>query len=219
MQDSTQTIHLIDTIYKKIYVFDTVYLKTEIHLSDTIKPDLIQVYEHLLTAQDDNFDLILAGVAIIVTVLVVLMAVFNLNVAREFFKKDARKIYKKAQEKFQYGLDKKLEIIDTQMEIRFAVNTSMTHLSLASGAGKIQAIICLVDAALLECKITNKKSGGLNSIINQLNQIISLKILFEQHEIDELKEALVMLVDSEYFSDEKEEIFDFFNNIDQMERS
>lgn len=115
--DTTETIIQVDTIHHVTHVFDTVYHQTNIILFDTIKPDYINYYDKLLATQDDHFDYILVGIGIIVTALIILITVFNIMIARQTFKRDAKRIYKKQRLVNEAKLKKKFDLIDKQTEV------------------------------------------------------------------------------------------------------
>tara|TARA_R110001583_G_scaffold25760_6_gene93091 strand:- start:5225 stop:5947 length:723 start_codon:yes stop_codon:yes gene_type:complete len=89
VRDTTVTI--VDSVHTIVNITET----RIIHLQDTIsaaQPDLITVYERLITAQDDKFEFTLYLIAIIVTVLIVAVTAFNFFGAKELFKIEFKKM-------------------------------------------------------------------------------------------------------------------------------
>jgi len=125
----TQQMLQIDTIYKKVEVIDTVYTKVNVVINDTIyntiEPELMQVYQGLLTSQDNKFDNLLWAIGICVTVLLVGFGVFNLVMHRPIFRKDAKKVFKEEKLKFQKDLEK----IRSEFDIsnRAVLHTARAH--------------------------------------------------------------------------------------------
>lgn len=103
-------VYLSDTIFNKVYVSDTMFNK--VFVSDTIKPELIQIYDQLISNQDNNFDNILILITIIVSVLIILVTLINIFVAKELFKKDAKGIYDTQNKEYEVKLDEKFERVE-----------------------------------------------------------------------------------------------------------
>lgn len=90
--DSLHTqVNVIDTTVTHVHVYDTIVT----HVYSTVPPDLIAVYEKLITAQDDKYEFLLGAVAIIVTVLVVFVTVSNILISKKLIKHDFKKSFEK----------------------------------------------------------------------------------------------------------------------------
>jgi hypothetical protein len=117
MEETIAKTIINDTVYIKTEVIDTIYNKVNVFYSDTIAPDLIKVYEKLITAQDDKFDYLLVSIGIIVTVLVILITFFNFSIAQKIFEKDAKTIFDSEKDKLKKYFD--LELIKVRNEMEY----------------------------------------------------------------------------------------------------
>ncbi|MRT93507.1 hypothetical protein [Ancylomarina sp. 16SWW S1-10-2] len=119
--DSLHTqVQIIDTTVTHVHVYDTIVT----HVYDTIQPDLITVYDKLITAQDNNFDNILVMIGVIVTLLVVGFAWFNIDVAKKLFRREFEGIIEEEKPKIKaetlVALDKDLAFMRAENARLFA---------------------------------------------------------------------------------------------------
>ncbi|WP_321309541.1 hypothetical protein [Marinifilum fragile] len=130
--DTTVThVHVYDTTLHHVNVYDTVVT----HVYDTVTPELITVYEKLISAQDDKFEFLLGAVGIIVTVLVVFVTVSNILISKKLIKHDFKKTFAKEKLKIDNSLkvlDKKYHLAKGESSRLFAnTNDDNLHLNLA----------------------------------------------------------------------------------------
>lgn len=180
----------INTISYKIDVIDTIYSKKIMEISDTIQPDLVKIYEKVIATQNENFNHILSTIGIIVTVLIILIAVFNITVAKGIFRRAAKKIFKKESIKFQEQYKNDLENIENKIMARsyLAMGTAF----LISGSLEIGFWYFFRE---LDCLI---KSYNREEIITSTN------FIFDQFQSDRIKK-----IDYKY----KEEFISIINKI------
>lgn len=93
---------MTDTIYNQVIVNDTIIRKI-----DMVKFD--NFYETILTVQDKNFDHLLVYIGIIVTILIVLVTVFNFVVAKKLFEINAKKIFSEEKDKLIKQFDERFD--------------------------------------------------------------------------------------------------------------
>jgi len=131
--DSLHTqVQIIDTTVTHVHVYDTIVT----HVYDTIQPDLITVYERLITAQDDKFEFTLYAIAIIVTLLIVAVTAFNFFGAKELFKIEFKNMLDGERENIKKAaledVEKELHYIKGESARLFANSNSTNPINIAN---------------------------------------------------------------------------------------
>jgi len=125
-------VQIIDTTVTHVHVYDTIVT----HVYDTIQPNLITVYEKLITAQDNNFDNILILITVIVTVLIVVFTAYNFFGAKKLFKIEFKKMIEDERENIKKAalenVEKELHLLKGESARLFANSTADDPLEVAN---------------------------------------------------------------------------------------
>jgi hypothetical protein len=178
MSDTNKVIHSIDTIYNKIFVYDTIYTKTEVHFSDTIKPELINIYDKLIVAQDDKFDYLLVGIGITVTALIILVSVMNIFLSKELFKLDAKKIFKREKKKLEIDLDKKFLRLEKLNDYNLHQAVAIDFLAINQNKGYVPAVKNMLAGLKIVIEIKENKEiiSTVRVLESTMQNVIDKKI-------------------------------------------
>ncbi|MCZ4694094.1 hypothetical protein DWB61_02670 [Ancylomarina euxinus] len=179
VRDTTVTI--VDSVHTIVNITETriIHLQDTIvtHVYDTIQPDLITVYERLITAQDDKFEFTLYAIAIIVTVLVVLVTLSNILLSKKLIKYDFEKSFKKEKKEIRDTLDelnRKYHRVKGESARLFAIRDDKDLSNMAGRLGWWTE--CVKEYSLAE----REKAilGSCKSLIYYLNAAIEFKDVF-----------------------------------------
>lgn len=173
--DSLHTqVQIIDTTVTHVHVYDTIVT----HVYDTIQPDLITVYERLITAQDDKFEFTLYLIAIIVTLLIVAVTAFNFFGAKELFKIEFEKMIESKREDI-----KKAALEDVGNELNGIKGEHARIMAISSGANKLhsQEIVWWSECVYYTSKSHNKSLLKLSveSLMQELIAVESISDFWE----------------------------------------
>jgi hypothetical protein len=174
--DSLHThVQIIDTTVTHVHVYDTIVT----HVYDTIQPDLITVYEKLITAQDDKFEFTLYAIAIIVTVLVVLVTLSNIFLLKKLIKHD----FKKSFEKEKKNIKESLNDVDKELN-----GVKAEHARSMAFALKVEKCIALETVWWSRCLMYASKSErnkllsiSVDAILENLeSEVENIPVFWEQ---------------------------------------
>jgi len=207
--DSLHTqVQIMDTAVTHVHVYDTIVT----HVYDTIQPDLITVYDKLITAQDNNFDNILVYIAVTVTALIVVFTAYNFWVAKKLFKIEFKKMIDDERENI-----KKSALEDVDMEL-YAIKAESARIMAVSLRDKEDQPICF--GWWTECLYNASKSNqdylvtmSVSSILSKLKDYEKLiPDFWESIELSgtELKTLERNLENIPLLMTEREQIFELF---------
>ncbi|BAX81980.1 hypothetical protein [Labilibaculum antarcticum] len=173
--DSLHTqVNVIDTTITHVHVYDTIVT----HVYSTVPPDLIAVYDKVIASQDSRFIWILSLLGVFVTLLVVVFAWFNIDVAKKLFRKEFEDIIKEEKPKIKEEtikeLDKELNLIKAESARLFALSSNDNDLNLAN------KIFWWFKALEYYSKSDNTRLQKIciNSLIEDLEKAVEKKEIF-----------------------------------------
>ncbi|WP_282126338.1 hypothetical protein [Marinifilum flexuosum] len=211
--DTTVThVHIYDTTVHHVNVYDTVVT----HVYDTVPPELIQVYEKLITAQDDKFDYLLVGIGIVVTLIVIFVTWFNFDFSKRLFMSEFEEVFEKEKKDIKESLNK-LELdthfIKGESARVFAITQRQDGINVNEFLWWLEAV---KEYSLAERNKMVKKCTAF--LLRAIKKCSKDKTKFydyikeRDNECEKIKKDFMYISD---FSQEKEEIIKIFNELEQ----